>query len=152
MSKDNLPKSREVEQINPEVARVIKDLPPQKRNVIIQALAISKNHSGPLPDGDTIRVYSEVIPDGGDRLMKTVEKQLDHRIDIEKEGVRRTFNQSSTGQWMGFGVTILFGVIAWDLIKTGNQVSSIAGGILGTVDLVALVTVFITSRSVQKPS
>jgi hypothetical protein len=77
---------------------------------------------------------------------------LDHRIGIEKEGIRRTFNQSSTGQWMGFGVTILFGVIAWDLIKTGNQVSSIAGGILGTVDLVALVTVFITSRSIQKPS
>jgi uncharacterized membrane protein len=81
------------EEIPVEVAQVIQDLPANKRKLIVRALAISKQHSGPLPDGDTIRVYGEVIPDGGDRLMKTVEKQVEHRIDIEKYGVRRTLTK-----------------------------------------------------------
>lgn len=87
-----------------------------------------------MPDGETIKVYSEVIPNGDDRLMKTVEVQLEHRIEIE--GVKRTFNQSSTGQWMGFGIAIMFGLAAWDLAKSGHDVTAT---IIGVVDLVALV-------------
>ena len=54
--------------------------------------------------------------------MSTVEKQLDHRIEIEKTGVKRSFNQSSTGQWMGFVIAIVFGFISWDLAKSGFTV------------------------------
>jgi uncharacterized membrane protein len=100
-----------------------------------------------LPDGETIRIYSEVIPNGGDRLMANVEKQTDHRIGIEVIGVKRSFNQSSTGQWMGLFIALLFGLIAWDLAKSGQPW---VAGVLGTVDLVALVTVFITGRSSKK--
>lgn len=128
--------------ISAEVAEVIKDLPEDKRRTVIHALT-AHHHSGPLPDGETIKIYSEVIPNGGDRLMKTVEKQLEHRVEIEKKGLNRTFNQSSTGQWMGFGIALVFGVIAWDLAKSGHDV---VAGVLGAIDLVALVTVFITGR------
>jgi hypothetical protein len=44
---------------------------------------------------------------------------------------------------MGFFIAVIFGVIAWDLAKSGFTV---AASILGTVDLVALVTVFITGK------
>jgi len=76
--------------------------------------------------------------------MSTVEKQLDHRIKQEEISVKRTFNQSSTGQWMAFAIAIIFGIISWDLVKSGQ---AIAGSIIGTVDLAALVAVFIKSRS-----
>jgi uncharacterized membrane protein len=135
------------DEIPVEVAHILNDLPGEKKKQILQFLAISKNHTGPLPDGDTIRVYNEVIPNGGDRLMSSVEKQLDHRIKLETIGVHRTFNQSSTGQWLGFFIALVFGVIAWDLIRHDHVVG---GSILGTLDLVALVTIFVTSRS--KPS
>jgi uncharacterized membrane protein len=146
---NNLPQSREQDlpNITPEVATVIKGLPLEKRKVIMRALTVSQHHSGPLPDGESIRIYDEVIPNGGDRLMSTVEKQLDHRIQIESNGVNRTFNQSSTGQWMGFGIAIIFGLISWDLAKSGQAV---VASILGTVDLVALVTVFITGKLSKK--
>ncbi len=75
--------------------------------------------------------------------MSTVEKQLYHRIEIENTGIKRSFNQSSTGQWMGFVIAIVFGLIAWDLAKSGFTV---AASILGTVDLVALVAIFITGK------
>ena len=131
------------EDIPVEVAEIIKDLPKEKGQTLIRALSVKRSYSGPLPDGESIKIYDEVIPNGGDRLMLTVEKQLDHRIEIEKTGVQRTFNQSSTGQWMGFAIAIVFGFIAWDLAKSGF---TIAASILGTVDLVALVAIFITGK------
>lgn len=126
-----------------EVAEVIKGLPKEKQETLIKAFAIRQHYSGPLPDGESIKIYDEVIPNGGDRLMSTVEKQLNHRIEIEKTGVKRSFNQSATGQWMGFAIAVIFGFIAWDLAKSGFTV---AASILGTVDLVALVAVFITGK------
>lgn len=126
--------------ISPEVAEVISELPKEKKKAILRALTVKQHYSGPLPDGDSIKIYNDVIPNGGDRLMSTVEKQLDHRISLEKIGIKRTFNQSSTGQWMGFTIAILFGGIAWDLARNGHEV---VASILGTVDLVALVSIFI---------
>lgn len=130
-------------EIDPEVATVIKSLPDKDQKIIIRAIAFSEEYSGPLPDGETIKVYNKVIPNGGDRLMFQVEKQLDHRIKIENNGIRRTYNQSSTGQWMAFFIALFFGAIAWDLSTRGYQVTA---SILGVIDIVALVTVFITGR------
>lgn len=131
------------EEFQNEVAEVIKELPKDKQNTLIKALSVSQHYSGPLPDGESIRIYDEVIPNGGDRLMSTVEKQLKHRINIEETTVKRSFNQSSTGQWMGFFVAVFFGLIAWDLAKSGHTITA---SILGVIDLVALVAVFITGR------
>lgn len=131
------------EEVPIEVAEVIKGLPKEQQKTLIKAFAVRQHYSGPLPDGESIKVYNDVIPNGGDRLMNTVEKQLNHRIEIEKTGVERSFNQSSTGQWMGFTIAIIFGFIAWDLAKSGFTV---VASILGTVDLVALVAVFITGK------
>lgn len=135
--------SNEIEEISMEVAEVINELPKEKRQTLIRALSVKKQYSGPLPDGESIKVYDAVIPNGGDRLMSTVEKQLNHRIEIEKIGVKRSFNQSSTGQWMGFVIAIVFGIIAWDLAKAGFTV---VASILGTLDLVALVAIFISGK------
>lgn len=130
-----------------EVAEVINELPKDKQQTLIKAFAVRRHYSGPLPDGDTIQIYDAVIPNGGNRLMNNVETQLGHRIDIEKTGVRRSFNQSSTGQWMGFGIAILFGFIAWDLAKFGQ---SMVAAVLGGIDLVALVAIFITGKMSKK--
>lgn len=153
--KDNLPKTpkqsnnaeggeaESVEEvIPPEVAKVIKGLPKEKQQVLIRALSI-QHRSGPLPSSDEIKVYAEVIPNGGDRLMSTVETQLNHRIDIEKSSVKRSYNQSSTGQWMAFFLALFFGAISWDLAKNGQTT---AASIIGAVDIVGLVAVFITGR------
>lgn len=134
---------KEEEVLTPEVVKVIKDLSPEKREIIVRAITISKHSSGPLPDGETIRIYSEVIPNGGDRLMSNVEKQLDHRFNLENKSVDRSFNQSSTGQWLGFVVVLLFGLIAWDLAKSGHDT---VAGVIASIDLVGLAIAFIVGR------
>lgn len=130
-----------------EVLTIIESLPKEKQKVIIQALHYSQQHSGPLPSAEVIKVYAEVIPNGGDRLMANVETQSTHRIDIEKVGVRRTFNQSSTGQWLGFAIALFFGIISWDLAKSGHDA---VAGLLGSIDLVALVTVFVYGNKAKQ--
>ncbi len=135
--------------ITPEVIDAIKTLPESGKKAVIKAISLSvtRHRSGPLPDGDDIKIYADVIPNGGDRLMKTVEAQLQHRLEIESHGVKRSFNQSSTGQWMAFVLAILFGYVAWDLAKSGKEV---AASIIGGVDIIGLVTVFITSKVSSK--
>lgn len=131
-----------------EVATIIKDLPEQKRRTLIKFFSFSiSQHSGPLPDGETLRIYNEQIPNGGDRLMANVERQLEHRITLETTGVRRSFNQSNTGQWMAFGIAAIFGLIAWDLGK--NDHDALAGVVAG-IDIVGLVAVFIIGKAKQR--
>jgi len=127
-----------------EIIQEISALPDEERETILEAFSIKEHHhSGPLPDAESIQIYNEVIPNGGERLMQTVEKQSQHRIELEKVGLKRSFNQSSTGQYMGFVISIVFGLIAYDLAKDGAQ---LVPAILGGLDLVALVTVFITGN------
>lgn len=123
-----------------ELTIAIKSLPPKSQQLILQAISVSKSHSGPLPDSETIKIYNEVIPNGGDRLMSTVEKQVEHRITLENIGLKRSFNQSSTGQWIGFIIALFFGYLSYDLIVKGHE---LAGTIIGSIDLVSLVAVFV---------
>jgi len=51
---------------------------------------------------------------------------------------------SLLGVTAGFLIAIFFLLASWDLIKNGHEV---AGTILGTIDLVALVAVFVTGKN-----
>ena len=150
MSKEPVKVPHKGEEIDPdqiEIAQIVKGLPPNKQlQIIAKFSAVSKHHSGPLPDSETIRVYNECIPNGGDRLMNQVESQQTHRFNLENIGLRRSYNQSSTGQWMAFTIALAVALAAWDLIKSNHD---FAGGLLGTADLVGLIYVFIQGKKRQ---
>jgi len=75
------------------------------------------------------------------------ENQSEHRIEMEKFWATQEMKQSGNGQMFAFILAILFLVAAFILIFTGAW---IAGTTLGTVDLVALVTVFIVGKRSMK--
>lgn len=43
--------------------------------------------SGPLPSPDSLREFEEIVPGSADRLITMVEKQGNHRMEIEKRVV-----------------------------------------------------------------
>lgn len=135
-------KNPNIETKEPQVVDIIKHskLPKDKKEILIREFEIRKEYSGPLPDPESIVIYNREIPNGGDRLMSTVENQQLHRHKLETEGVRRSFNQNAVGQVFGFIIAIVFGFIAWDLAKSG---ATVVASILGSIDLVALVAVFV---------
>lgn len=122
-------------------------IPKDRAKQIVQRVAVSiKSHSGPLPDAETLAQYNEIIPDGANRIMIGFEKQLEHRISIENVVIRSQANQGLRGQWFAFVIALFVLAASFYLILSGFE---IAGTVLGSIDLVALVAVFITGKMYQ---
>jgi uncharacterized membrane protein len=73
--------------------------------------------------------YETIIPGFTRNVVAEMAKETAHRRRLE-----------TTGQWMAFVIAISFLLVAGGLIATGHDV---AGGVLGTVDLLGLVSVFL---------
>jgi uncharacterized membrane protein len=71
-----------------------------------------------------------------DRIVTMAEKQQDHRMSLEHAVITSGIERSKQGLIAGFVVTIAFLLASVLLIMTGHEV---AGSVVGTVDLVALV-------------
>lgn len=75
------------------------------------------------------------------------EKQSDHRMKMENLAIGEELKQSKLGQLFAFIIAICFLLVSGVLIYLGE---SVAGTILGTIDLVGLVTAFIVGTHLQK--
>jgi uncharacterized membrane protein len=104
-------------------------------------------YSGPLPSPEHLREYEDVLPGPADRILKMAEKQSDHRQEIEKVAVKGGNSRSWWGLWLGFAISVLVLGLSAGLVLAGYQV---AGTVLGSVDLVALASVFVIGRADQR--
>ncbi|MEN5132363.1 DUF2335 domain-containing protein [Elizabethkingia anophelis] len=113
----------------------------------LQVISISKSHSGPLPDVETLHGYNEIIPNGGERLMKQVELQGEHRRKIESSVIKWNNLQSLIGQI--FGLLIAVGILyaSYELAMNGHD--GVAGA-LGTTTIGSLVGIFVYGKRKQK--
>ncbi|WP_165865637.1 DUF2335 domain-containing protein [Vallicoccus soli] len=99
--------------------------------------------TGPLPSPDAVQRYEQVLPGAADRIMKLLESQSEHRMDMETALVEGALRTERLGQVFGLGIVVLvFAVSAW-LIDGGHGIS---GTVLGVTDLVALIAVFLRGR------
>lgn len=148
-SKSNNPASQE--QLTPEVRDLITALPVGKREratkILLKATKVTSSHSGPIPSPEAFERYGNVLPSAPDRILRMAEKQLDHRIDVEKLAVRRQLNQSGSGQILAFFIAV--GCISASTWAAMHDHDTFAG-ILGGATVVGLVTVFIAGRNSQK--
>jgi uncharacterized membrane protein len=97
--------------VNPEMVKVLNGLNKTKKEVILRSTSlVIKQHSGPLPDPETLGEYNQLIPNGAERIMRMAEKQQDHGMDMERTALRRASFQHLLGQIFAF---ILAGVATW---------------------------------------
>ncbi len=139
------------EQLSPEVRDLIVALPPGKRanatRVLLKATRVTSSHTGPIPSPESFERYGNVLSSAPDRILKMAEKQLDHRIDVEKLAVRRQLNQSGIGQILAFIIALgCIGSSVWLAMHDHDTVAGVVGG----ATVVGLVTVFIAGRNAQK--
>jgi uncharacterized membrane protein len=114
---------------------------------VMTKISFSYSRQGPLPPPSELAEYERILPGSADRIIASSEKQLNHRIGIERQTIASQNLQSGRGQLFGFIIAVVgflcsFGAIAMD--------HAAAGTIIGTVDLVALVSVFVYGKSAQK--
>lgn len=92
-----------------------------------------------MPSAADLAEYANVFPELPHEMWDEVRELMRQKRQLDKATSRR----KTTGQWLGFVIALAFlGVSAW-LINGGHDT---AGVILGSVDLVALVAVFVTGR------
>lgn len=104
----------------------------------------SEAYSGPMPHPDHLERYEALHPGAAAMIFGEFESQSRHRREMERRIIVGNQRRASIGQILAFVIALAFlGVSAW-LIAAGH---GIEGAVLGTVDLTALVTVFIVGRS-----
>ena len=103
-------------------------------------IAREEVHIGPIPAPEQLGGYNDVEPGLANRIVTMAEKEQAHRHDMERTWLRREYNADRGGRWAGLTVAIAWGAGSVYLVVTGHGVE---GTILGTVDLVALVSAFI---------
>lgn len=160
MSEENKPEENEngeksLEKIEKKLVevdpKVFEGISKQKKQQIIKSLVITmhKTHIGPLPDPETLTGYSNLIPDGANRIMLMAEKQLEHRMRMENKVVGGQMIQSNIGQVLAFLIGIAALGAATYCIVQGHEWP---GSVLGVGGLTGLVTAFIKGRSQQTRS
>lgn len=78
---------------------------------------ITRFHSGPLPDGETLSTYAKLIPNGADRVMSLVEAQTAHRHRRESADSR----QEIRGHWMAYTLALLLTAAGFYLGLRGHD-------------------------------
>ena len=129
-----------------DVNAILQELPEEKRSAILatmMAFEEERSFSGPLPPPEYLEAYEKTLPGAPDRILVMAEKQVDHRIDVEKTIVKKKFNQSTLGQIIGAILIFFFGYIAYDLAMHGHDTAAIA---IGVTTVVSLAVVFVLNK------
>lgn len=141
----------ELEAIIPEeVEELLEEMPEAQQKAvkaILLGVSYQRHWRGPLPPPEVLSKYNDAFPNGAERIFLEGQKQTDHRIAMEKTVVPETQKQSRRGQTFAFIIAMAFLAASFVLILQGHD---IAGTVVGSIDLVALVTVFIVGRSTQR--
>lgn len=115
-----------------------------------QIISATMQHHGPLPTAEYLREINEIIPNGAERIMAMAENHASHsqRMEqMETEALialdKGELTRSNSGLLAGFIVAMSFGFASVYLITAGHD---IPGTVFGTVDIVALASVFVIGR------
>ncbi|WP_239325349.1 DUF2335 domain-containing protein [Snodgrassella gandavensis] len=117
---------------------------------------IARFHSGPLPSPEDLAMYNQLIPNGADRIMQSVEKEQLARIELDRHKtecdinyINKSLQLQQRGQWIAFVAVLLFFILSFLLIWTGSP--ALGASIMGA-SLVAIVTIFITGKAIKSES
>lgn len=128
--------------------QVFDGIPKAKRQEVAKAVvSITKVHSGPLPPAELLQEYENIYPGSAKIIFDTFVKQSNHRIKMEDTVITSQQKQAQRGQVFALSVALSFLVVSAACVILGHEVS---GSIIGTVDVLGIVAVFITGKFYQK--
>ncbi|MDR3711456.1 MAG: DUF2335 domain-containing protein [Puia sp.] len=144
-----------------DLAKLLESVPKEQRAEVIEhlleqfeisgeksfSMATMMRFSGPMPHPDILRGMEEIVPGSAKEIIGMSLSQSEHRKNLEQIALKSQTKQSSTGQWLGFVIAIFGLGGAFALVYTGHDA---AGSVLGSFDLIGLVSVFVFGRQAQK--
>ena len=133
--------------IDPAMEAILKDIPEDKRQDAIKAMAVVQQEifSGPIPHPRLLAEYEKLMPGSMDRFMKMAEQQQAHRIKMEEAAIGADLKSNTRGQ--------LFGFILAALVILGGIGLAFMGmpwfGVPLTVGMMAILVVLFTKGKIH---
>lgn len=125
-----------------QIARLVR-----REMLVVREEIRSEIHIGPLPHERTLEAYERIVPGAAKMIFANFEGQGKHRRNIETFAMKWGTIRAFAGLACGLIVTLLFLWASYLLIKDDHDV---AGTILGAVDLVGLIAVFVHGSNVVR--
>ena len=141
-----LPTKEELSEDITDINEVLETLEPEQRSKIVSAfMALETEHSfrGPLPAPEDFKAYGDVIPDAPERILSMMERQVEHRINTERNIVTSGLKESIRGQWMGYSIVVILIGLSTLLALCGHDLT--AGGMVAAA--IALAVVFVLKQN-----
>src|SRR5215208_3013591 len=93
-----------------------------------ELLAVLARFEGPLPPPEFIREYNSLVPGAAERILVMAEKQLAHRLQLEKKDLEADTAdavsaraEARRGQWLGFAIAALTIIGGCTLVAAGHD-------------------------------
>lgn len=128
---------------NPEILERMLDKPE------IMEMVVQHAFQGPVPPPGMLAEYNKVVPGLANRLVELTEKEQAHRHGWMDGNLKLKSGMVSRGQWMAFTLSILILLMAFFFGVKGNTTFA---GLLVTIDLIGLASVFVAGRGGTKKS
>lgn len=120
------------------------------KNEMVTHQITQVGHIGPIPHPQILAEYERLSPGAANRIIAMAEAESSHRhnienkaIDADIEFVNRDYSEARLGQIFGFLIAILALIGSFYSAVNGAQ---LAGSIIGTGGISAVVAVFIYGR------
>lgn len=127
-----------------DIESLLKDLPEEQAESVIQTIIHQQQFSGPLPPPSVLSGYENVGEGFANRVIALAEKQQAHRHQFEDKSVDAAINAEKRGQYYALIVSVLIILGSLYLIATGKEISGMILAAGGT--LTGLAYIFITGR------
>ncbi|MEQ1674351.1 MAG: DUF2335 domain-containing protein [Candidatus Nitrotoga sp.] len=110
-----------------------------------QAVAVSRQWSGPLPPPEALARFNEIVPNGAERVFKMAEAEQAHRISSENTGLVASIAEAKRGQLLGASISIVSLVSAIISVYLGAH--WVVTALLVGVPIMGLAKAIVDSRS-----
>ena len=106
------------------------------KNNKIAKIGITRIHSGPLPNPETLIKYNQVYPDLAKEIVEMTKKQSEHRQYLEKEQVISETKLRLRGQLIGGCAIVILIILGFVLILNDKNIAGASAVIIALIGII----------------
>lgn len=142
----NLAAGRDLDPAQHEALATMLSVAAQREPKMVAQIATQETqeffYSGPIPHPDQLNKYDD---DTRRQVVGMAAEAQRHTHEMQRMGMRGAILKDRFGQFLGFGIAVA-GLAAATFM---SQTSPVAASIIGTLDLLGMVTVFVAPRILE---
>ena len=105
------------------------------KNNKIAKIGITRIHSGPLPDPETLIKYNQVYPNLAKEIVEMAKKQSEHRQYLEREQVISETKLRLRGQLIGGCAIVILIILGFVLILNDKNIAGVSAVIIALIGI-----------------